>query len=174
MSLHDRLVATIRNIPDFPKPGILFRDITPVLADAELLRHVIKQFAEVCRPHGVTKLVGIDARGFLFGAAVAAELGVGFIPVRKAGKLPAEVVSVSYALEYGEATVEMHRDALRPGERVAVIDDLLATGGTAEAACKLVEKVGGQVCQVAFLIELSSLGGRAKLAPRQVSAQLVY
>lgn len=174
MNIKDRLVSAIRDVPDFPKPGILFRDITPALADAELLRSVVGQFAEVSRPHSVSKVVGIDARGFLFGAAVACELGVGFIPVRKSGKLPAETVSQSYALEYGEATVEMHKDAVVPGEKVVVIDDLLATGGTAEAACKLVEQLGGQVCLTAFLIELSALGGRDRLAPRLVTAQLVY
>lgn len=174
MHMDERLKATVRAIPDFPKPGILFRDITPVLADADLLRYVVARFSAECEQHHVRKIVGIDARGFLFGVAVACKLGIGFVPVRKAGKLPADAIAYSYALEYGEATVEMHRDAIEPGERVAVIDDLLATGGTAEAACKLVEELGGKVAVAAFLIELEALGGRSRLAPRSVTAQLVY
>ncbi len=174
MTLNDRLLATVRDIPDFPKPGILFRDITPVLSDAELLRYVVELFCEKCRASGATKIIGIDARGFLFGAAVAVELGIGFVPVRKAGKLPAATVSASYDLEYGSATVEMHNDAVSTGERVAVVDDLLATGGTAEAACKLVEQVGGEVAVNVFMIELADLGGRQRLAPRPTESLLSY
>lgn len=174
MNLDERLVSAVRGVPDFPKPGILFRDITPVLADAELLAHVIGLFERRCREAGVDKIVGIDARGFLFGAAVACRMGLGFVPVRKAGKLPFDTISQSYELEYGEAVVEMHADAIEAGERVAVVDDLLATGGTAGAACSLVEKLGGQVAVCVFLIELEALGGRGRLAPRRIESLLVY
>ncbi len=174
MTLDEQLAMRVRAVPDFPKPGILFRDITPVLAEPLLLRHTITLFANKCREANVTKLVGIDARGFLFGAAAAIELELGFVPVRKAGKLPAATVSASYDLEYGSATVEMHSDSIVAGERVAVIDDLLATGGTAEAACKLVEQLGGEVAIAIFMIELTDLGGRQRLAPRPVESLLSY
>jgi adenine phosphoribosyltransferase len=158
-----RLRTGIRDVPDFPKPGILFKDITPVLADPELFRLAIDCFIEATRAAGVEKVVGIDARGFLFGAAVAYDLGLGFVPVRKKGKLPYQCQSAAYTLEYGEAVVEMHSDALRPGERVVLIDDLLATGGTAAAAVKLIEQMGAVLVEAQFLIELEFLHGRANL-----------
>jgi adenine phosphoribosyltransferase len=158
-----RLRAAIRDVPDFPKPGIVFKDITPVLSDPLLLKLAVDTFVEATHPLGVTKVVGIDARGFLFGSAVAYELGLGFVPVRKKGKLPYTCETAAYQLEYGEATAEMHVDALHPGERVVLIDDLLATGGTAAASLNLIEKVGAKVAAALFLIELSFLSGRAKL-----------
>ena len=158
-----RLRAGIRDVPDFPKPGILFKDITPVLADAALFHVAIDCFVEATKAAGVEKVVGIDARGFLFGAAVAYSLGIGFVPVRKKGKLPYQCESAAYTLEYGEAVVEMHRDALRPGERVVLIDDLLATGGTAAAAIELIHKMGAVLVEAQFLIELEFLKGRSNL-----------
>jgi adenine phosphoribosyltransferase len=169
-----RLRAGIRDVPDFPKPGILFKDITPVLADAELFRIAVDCFVEATRATGAEKVVGIDARGFLFGAAVAYELGVGFVPVRKKGKLPYQCQSAAYTLEYGEAIVEMHTDALSPGERVVLIDDLLATGGTAAAAIKLIEKMGAVLLEAQFLIELGFLNGRKNLPVSQVRAFLQF
>ena len=163
-----RLRAAVRDIPDFPKPGILFRDITPILGDPDLLRLAIDAFADASRPTGVRKIVGIDARGFLFGTAVAYRIGAGFVPVRKKGKLPHETEAFSYSLEYGEATVEMHKDAIAKGERVILIDDLLATGGTAAAAIALIEKLGGEVVEAQFLIELEELQGRGKLGGHSV------
>ncbi len=168
------LRAAIRDVPDFPKPGILFKDITPILADGALFKLSIDAFVESARPLGIDKVVGIDARGFLFGAAVAYELGVGFVPVRKKGKLPYKCQSAAYTLEYGEAVVEMHIDALRPGERVVLIDDLLATGGTAAAAVKLIGKMGAELVLAQFLIELSFLDGRKKLPTTAVRAFLTY
>lgn len=158
--------ALIRDIPDFPKPGILFKDITPVLADAEALATVIDALAGLARVHGVDCVVGIESRGFILGAPVAVALGVPFVPARKPGKLPAEKRRVEYALEYGVDALEVHADALQPGMRVAVVDDLLATGGTAEAACRLVEAAGAEVAVVLAFIELVALGGIARLAPR--------
>jgi adenine phosphoribosyltransferase len=176
------LYQAVRDVPDFPKPGILFKDIMPLLANADCLRLAIDSFAARCRTLapaggdslGIDKIVGIDARGFLFGAAVAYVLGIGFIPVRKKGKLPGRTETLAYALEYGEAVVEMHTDALRPGDRVVLIDDLLATGGTAAAALRLIEKLGGQPLAALFLIELDFLGGRTKLAPVHTEALLKY
>jgi len=169
-----RLRAGIRDVPDFPKPGILFKDITPVLADAALFRLAIDCFAEATQGLGAEKIVGIDARGFILGAAVAYELGLGFIPVRKKGKLPYQCQSAAYTLEYGEAAVEIHTDALRPGERVVLIDDLLATGGTAAAAVKLIEKTGAVLLEAQFLIELGFLEGRTNLPPMAVRAFLRF
>ena len=168
------LRSAIRDVPDFPKPGILFKDITPILADGQLFRLSIEAFLQSTRPLGIDKVVGIDARGFLFGAAVAYELGVGFVPVRKKGKLPFKCQSAAYTLEYGEAVVEMHIDALRPGERVVLIDDLLATGGTAAAAVKLIDKMGAELVQAQFLIELSFLDGRKNLPATDVQAFLTF
>jgi adenine phosphoribosyltransferase len=170
----DRLRLAIRDVPDFPKPGILFKDITPVLGDPELLRMVIDGFVESARPLGVDKVVGIESRGFIFGTPLAAALGVGFVPVRKRGKLPWKCESVSYALEYGEATIEMHSDAIQPGERVVLIDDLLATGGTAAAAVSLVRRLGGEVLEAQFLIELSFLSGREALVGVPLRSMLVF
>jgi len=170
----DRLRSVIRDVPDFPKPGIMFKDITPVLADAALLREIIEEFAAVTRPLGVSKVVGIESRGFIFGTAVAVALGVGFIPIRKKGKLPWTCEAISYALEYGEATVEIHKDAVAPGERVVIVDDLLATGGTAGAAVELVRRLGGEVAEVQFVIELGFLNGRRPLQNVPVRSLLTY
>ena len=170
----DRLRAAIREVPDFPKPGILFKDITPVLADAALFQAAIACFVAANRGRTLDKIVGIDARGFIFGAAVAHALGVGFVPVRKKGKLPYRCESAAYQLEYGEATVEMHVDALRAGERVVLIDDLLATGGTAAAACQLIRQLGGELVEVQFFIELSFLDGRKNLGGVPARAFVVY
>ena len=170
----DRLRAAIRDVPDFPKPGILFKDITPVLSDPALFRIAIAHLVAACRDLAMDKVVAIDARGFIFGAAVAHELSVGFVPVRKQGKLPYRCESATYRLEYGEATVEMHNDAIAPGERVVLIDDLLATGGTAAAAIELIQRAGGNLVEVMFLIELAFLGGRKALGKAPVLALLTY
>lgn len=170
----DRLRAAIRDVPDFPKKGIVFKDITPVLGDAELLRIVLDAFVEATEPLNVTKVVGIESRGFIFGTPLAAALGVGFVPVRKKGKLPWNCEAVSYALEYGEATIEIHRDAIYPGEKVVVIDDLLATGGTAAAAIQLIKRLGGQVLEAQFLIELGFLKGRSVLPDIPVRSLLIF
>jgi adenine phosphoribosyltransferase len=168
------LRAAVRDVSDFPKPGILFKDITPILADGALFKLSIDAFVESARPLGIDKVVGIDARGFLFGAAVAYELGIGFVPVRKKGKLPFTCRSAAYTLEYGEAVVEMHIDALRPGERVVLIDDLLATGGTAAAAVKLIGNMGAELVLAQFLIELEFLGGRKNLPGTEIKAFLTF
>ena len=170
------LYAAIRDVPDFPKPGIVFKDIMPILADPATLRLSIDLFEEACLalPVKVDKIVGIDARGFLFGAALAYKMGLGFIAVRKSGKLPGKTEAVAYTLEYGESTVEMLSDALHPGESVVLIDDLLATGGTAAAAIKLIEKLGAKTMGALFLVELEFLGGRARLDGVPVTALLKY
>jgi adenine phosphoribosyltransferase len=167
MSLADleQLQCAIRDIADFPKPGIIFKDITPILGDGRLFRSVIDHLADEAQKVNPTKVVGIDARGFLFGAAVAYKLGVGCVPVRKKGKLPYKTIGSSYQLEYGDAEVEMHVDAIPTGERVVLVDDLLATGGTSGAAVNLVQKVGGIVGAALFVIELTFLHGREKLPP---------
>jgi len=170
----DAIRAAIRDIPDFPRKGILFKDITPVLADGKLFKSVIDLFCERTVASGATRVVGIDARGFIFGAAVADRLGLGFIPVRKAGKLPYDTYEESYELEYGSNTVAIHRDALEAGESVVMIDDLLATGGTAAAAAKLIESAGGRVADIQFLIELTFLNGREKLKPYPVYSAVTY
>lgn len=170
----NELAAAIRTIPDFPKPGIQFKDITPVLADARLFSGAIDLLARNFQPGGVDAVVGIDARGFIFAAAAAQKLNAGFVPVRKKGKLPFTTIEQEYALEYGTATVAMHTDALKPGARVLLIDDLLATGGTAAAAVALVQKLGGQIAEVAFLIELQFLHGRAKLPSVPVRSLVTY
>jgi len=172
-SLH-QLRSAVRDVIDFPKPGIVFKDITPVLSDPQIFKSAIDLFVEATRPLAVKKVVGIDARGFLFGAAVAYELGLGFIPVRKKGKLPYRCESAAYQLEYGEAVVEMHTDALQPGERVVMIDDLLATGGTAAAATKLIRKMGGVLLEAQFLIELGFLKGRQNLEGVPIRAFLEF
>ncbi len=153
----------IREVPDFPKPGILFKDITPLLASAEGFAASVTLLAEAVAEWAPDTIVGVEARGFLFGVALATKLGVGFVPVRKPGKLPAETLSVSYQLEYGSDSLEIHSDALRTGARVVIVDDLLATGGTAGAAAQLVRKAGGQVAGFAVVIDLAFLGGSAKL-----------
>ena len=164
----------IRNVPDFPKTGIQFKDITPLLADARLFSSSIDLLTNGLKPGMVDSVVGIDARGFIFAAAAAFKLQAGFVPVRKKGKLPFQTHEQDYNLEYGTATVAMHVDALKPGARVLLIDDLLATGGTAAAAAALVQKLGGEILQISFLIELSFLGGRQKLKPYPVRSLVVY
>ena len=170
----DHLKALIRDVPDFPVEGILFRDVTPLLRDAAALREVVHRFAQHFRRSNVDVVAGIESRGFIFGAPLAVELGVGFVPIRKLGKLPAEKVRREYALEYGTNVLEMHVDAVRPGERVLLIDDLLATGGTARASAELIEHVGGEVASIAFVIELEFLGGRRELAGRDVFSLVRY
>jgi len=155
--------SLIRTIPDYPKPGILFRDITTLLLDAEGAREAVRALADPFRDQQIEKVAGVEARGFIFGLAVAIELGVGFVPVRKPGKLPFEVVGEDYALEYGNDRVEIHLDAASHGERVLLVDDLIATGGTAEAAGNVIRKLGGEVVACAFVIELPALGGRKRL-----------
>jgi len=157
------LKSFIRDVPDFPKPGILFKDITPLLADPAALKAVCDRLAEPFAGKRVTKVVGIESRGFIFGAPVAERLGAGLVPIRKPGKLPAETVSQSYELEYGTDTIEIHADAIAPGEKVLLIDDLLATGGTMAAGADLVTKLGGEIVGIAFVIELCFLHGREKL-----------
>ncbi len=155
--------AAIRDIPDFPKPGIVFKDITPVLLNPALFRWCVDAFAERCRQAEATKIAAIDARGFLFGGAVCDRLGIGLVPVRKKGKLPYKTFEASYDLEYGSNTIAVHQDAFGRGERVVVLDDLLATGGTAAAAARLVEQAGGRVVELIFLVELAFLHGRERL-----------
>ena len=170
----EQLRAAVRNVPDFPKKGIVFKDITPVLNDPVLFRASIDLFLERCRGRKVDKIVGIDARGFLFGSTVAYELGVGFIPIRKRGKLPYMTEAAKYSLEYGVAEMEMHTDAMTAGERVVLVDDLLATGGTSAAAALLIRKSGGDLLEAQFLIELESLHGRKQLEPTPVTSFLKY
>jgi adenine phosphoribosyltransferase len=167
------LRAYIRNIPDFPKQGIVFRDITPLMADAAALDEAVRQLAEVSRPLEPDVVVAAEARGFLLGAALARELGAGFVLARKPGKLPWETERAEYLLEYGSDALEVHTDALAGGSRVLVHDDLLATGGTAKALCELVEQLGGSVVGCAFLIELAFLNGRARLDSYDVHALMV-
>lgn len=164
----------IRSIPDFPKAGILFKDITPLLADARLFAGTIDLLTAKHPAGTVDAVVGIDARGFIFAAAAALKLHAGFVPVRKKGKLPYQTHEQDYVLEYGTATVAMHVDALKPGSRVLLIDDLLATGGTAAAAAALVQKLGGKILEIAFLIELSALNGRQKLKQFPIRSLVVY
>jgi adenine phosphoribosyltransferase len=170
----EHLKSLIRAVPDFPVAGILFRDVTPLLGDAAGLREVVAHFAERYRESGIDAVAGIESRGFIFGAPLAIELGVGFVPIRKIGKLPAEKIHREYALEYGTATLEVHVDAVQPGQRVLLIDDLLATGGTAGASAALLEALGAEVISVAFLIELTFLDGRAALHAHDVYSILQY
>ena len=169
-----RARAAIRDVPDFPQPGILFKDITPVLADPALFRDVIDYFAETYSSAEVDVVVGIESRGFIFGAPLALELGAAFVPIRKPGKLPYEKVRIDYALEYGNDSLEAHRDAVAHGQRVLVVDDVLATGGTASAATRLVKQLGGEVVGVCFLVELGFLNGRQKLDSVEVHSLLTY
>ena len=159
MPLKDKIKSLIRDVPDFPKPGVLFKDITPLLEDPSVVKEIVTEFASHYHDLNVNAVAGIEARGFLFGFLLAQELGVPFIPVRKSGKLPYKKVSQSYDLEYGSASIEMHEDALEPGWRVVVHDDLLATGGTANAAGKLIESLGGEVAGFCFIVDLSFLNG---------------
>lgn len=168
------LASTIRSVPDFPIEGILFYDITTLLKDPSALKESIDQLVERYRDAGVDVVVGIESRGFIFGTPLAYQLGVGFVPVRKPGKLPAETAAENYELEYGTNTIEIHVDAIEKGQKVLIVDDLLATGGTAQATCRLVEKLGGEVVAVAFLIELDFLRGREKLQGYNVFSLLHY
>jgi len=171
---HFDLKSYIREIPDFPQPGILFRDITPLLLDPDAYRYAVDELARRIEPHAPHAIVGIESRGFLIGAPVAYKLGLPFVPVRKAGKLPAERMSVEFALEYGEGQLDVHADALAPGQRVVIVDDLLATGGTAAAARKLVELLGATVAAAAFVVELAALDGRRRLAGCEVTSLVFY
>ena len=166
--------ALVRDVPDFPKPGILFKDITPVLESPKALREVVQRMAEDARAKGADVIVGIESRGFLFGVPVALELDLPFALARKLGKLPAEKIREEYDLEYGTNTIEMHADAIRPGQRAYLVDDLLATGGTAAAASRLVKRLGGEVVGYGFLIELGFLDGREALTDAPVDALMVY
>ena len=168
------LKKVVRSFPDFPKKGILFRDITPLLKDPLVLDYVIKQIAEQSVIAGVDLVAGIESRGFLFGSCLAFKLGKGFIIVRKAGKLPGETVKTSYTIEYGTASIELQADAITKGQKVLIVDDLLATGGTAAAAAELVEQLGGIVSGLAFVIELAGLNGRAKLDNYSVHSLVKY
>jgi len=168
------LEAGIRDVHDFPKEGILFKDITPILGDAELFKGSLELLAETARGEKIDKVVGLDARGFIFGAGVAQLLGAGFVPIRKKGKLPWETKERAYSLEYGEAVVEIHTDAVKAGEKVLLVDDLLATGGTAAAAIDLLNELDADLVAVSFLIELCDLGGRGKLQAPRIESLLKY
>ena len=170
----EKLRAGVREVPDFPKKGIIFKDITPILKDGALFRAAIDLFLDQCRGRTIDKVVGIDARGFVFGSAVAYELEIGFVPLRKKGRLPYKTESAKYSLEYGEAEMELHIDAITRGEQIVLIDDLLATGGTSASATALIRKVGGELVAAIFLIELEFLNGREKLVPTPVTSFLKY
>jgi adenine phosphoribosyltransferase len=170
----DAIRARIRDVPDFPRKGIVFKDITPVLADAKLFREVIDALVKRWKGERIDKVIGIESRGFIFAAPLAYALGAGFTMVRKPGKLPWEVIREAYALEYGEATLELHIDAVGPGERVLVVDDVLATGGTAEAVGRLVARQGAELVSYSFLVELGFLNGAKRLGPNKVHALLSY
>ncbi|MDI6027175.1 adenine phosphoribosyltransferase [Corticibacterium sp. UT-5YL-CI-8] len=161
--LEQTLLASIRTIPDYPKPGILFRDITTLLGDARAFRRAVDELVHPFAGTKIDKIAGIEARGFILGGAIAHQLSAGFVPIRKKGKLPHETVRVAYSLEYGVDEMEMHKDALEPGERVLLVDDLIATGGTAEGAVKLLKQMGADIAAACFVIDLPDLGGRAKL-----------
>ncbi len=170
----DDLRGKIREVPDFPKPGILFYDITTLLKNGDDFREVIDRMAEQVAGKKVDVVVGMESRGFIFSAPLAYKIGAGLVPVRKLGKLPAETIEVEYALEYGSATLEIHRDAIQPGQRVLIVDDLLATGGTVRAAASLVERLGAVVAGIAVLAELSALDGRDLLAGYDLTSLIVY
>ncbi len=164
----------VRSIPDFPEPGVIFRDVTSVLQDAEGLKLAIDSMQAALDGVEVDVIVGLESRGFIFGMPIAYNLNKPFIPVRKKGKLPCETVSMSYELEYGTAEIEIHKDAIKPGQKVVIIDDLIATGGTVEAAAKLIEQLGGEVVKVVFLMELAGLNGRKKLEGYDVTSVICY
>jgi adenine phosphoribosyltransferase len=168
----NRLTSNIRDVKDFPKPGIIFKDLTPVLQQPALFRDLIAHLAAPWKTDGITKIAAVESRGFIFGAPLALELNAGLCLVRKAGKLPHDSHRASYKLEYGEATVELHKDAVKPGDKVLIVDDLLATGGTAQAATKLVTICGGQVAGYSFVIELAFLKGAVNLAPTRIESLL--
>jgi adenine phosphoribosyltransferase len=168
------LKALIRDIPDFPRAGILFRDITPLLADPEALSEAIERLAGPFVGQGIDIVAAVEARGFIFGSAVAKALNAGFVPIRKSGKLPCRTESICYGLEYGQDKVEMHVDAIKPGMKVLMVDDLLATGGTMAAACELVERLGGKIAGLTFLVELSVIKGRQQLGDYPVNSVIIY
>lgn len=170
----EQLKARIRDIPDFPKEGIIFKDITPLLGDAASFKQVVALMAGRYADVKIDQVVGIEARGFILGAALAYELGTGFVPIRKPGKLPYKILRETYDLEYGTDSMEIHEDALEPGWRVLLVDDLLATGGTMRAAANLVEKLGAEIHEIAFMVELSFLGGREKLKGQQVFSLMTF
>ncbi|WP_329397181.1 adenine phosphoribosyltransferase [Streptomyces melanogenes] len=172
VSTQELLLSRIRDVPDYPKPGVLFKDITPLLADPLAFTALTDALAELCVRHGATKIVGLEARGFILAAPVAVRAGIGFIPVRKAGKLPGATLSQAYELEYGTAEIEVHAEDLAAGDRVMVIDDVLATGGTAEASLELIRRAGAEVAGVAVLMELGFLAGRDRLEPALRGAPL--
>jgi adenine phosphoribosyltransferase len=168
-----KIEELIRDVPDFPKPGIVFKDITPLIGDPEGLSEVLSLLAEPFVGKGITAVAGMESRGFIFGVSVAERLGVGFVPVRKPGKLPCATREISYELEYGTDTVQIHADAVNPGQKVLLVDDLIATGGTIEATARLVEEMGGEVAGMAFLIELAFLKPRERLSGRRVESLIV-
>jgi adenine phosphoribosyltransferase len=170
--LRGLLLSRIRDVPDYPQPGVMFKDITPLLADPDAFGALVDALAELCVRHGADKVVGLEARGFILAAPAAAKAGLGFVPIRKAGKLPGPTLGQSYALEYGTAEMEVCSDAFTPGDRVLVIDDVLATGGTAEAALELIRRAGGEVVGLAVLLELAFLKGRDRLAGALAGAPL--
>ena len=169
-----KLEEYVRSIPDFPEPGIIFRDVTSILQDADGLRLAIDSMQECLKGVDVDVIMGAESRGFIFGMPIAYNLHKPFVPIRKAGKLPCETISQSYELEYGEATIEIHKDSIRPGQKVVIIDDLIATGGTVQAATKLVEQLGGEVVKIVFLMELAGLNGREKLNGYDVASVICY
>ncbi|MGN0350077.1 MAG: adenine phosphoribosyltransferase [Roseburia sp.] len=164
----------VRTIPDFPEPGIMFRDVTSVIQDPDGLKLAIDSMIQLLDDVDFDVIVGAESRGFIFGAPIAYALGKAFVPIRKKGKLPCETISADYELEYGSATIEMHKDAILPGQKVVVVDDLIATGGTIEAGCKLIEQLGGEVVKILFLMELAGLKGREKLAKYDVASVITY
>ena len=168
------LKSYIRDVPDFPKPGIIFKDITPLLKNPQALSETIRLLSKSAEGMDITAVAGIESRGFIFGAGVSLELGVGFVPIRKPGKLPAETISESYSLEYGTDTIEMHKDAVGSGDRVLLVDDLLATGGTVQAAAKLIEKTGAEIAKIAFVIELGFLHGRDKIPGYNITSLMTF
>jgi len=174
MTTVNKLRKAIRDVPDFPKPGIVFKDITPILRDPKLFKSAIDLLAKRHRGKGIRRVAVIDARGFIFGSALAYKIGAGVVPIRKKGKLPYTTIEESYDLEYGSNTVALHVDAFDPGEPVVIVDDLLATGGTAAAAARLVERAGGKVVEIDFIIELGFLNGRTKLAGYPVFAAIAF
>ena len=169
-----KLEEYVRSIPDFPEPGIIFRDVTSILQDADGLRLAIDSMQECLKGVDVDVIMGAESRGFIFGMPIAYNLHKPFVPIRKAGKLPCETISQSYELEYGEATIEIHKDSIRPGQKVVIIDDLIATGGTVQAATKLVKQLGGEVVKIVFLMELAGLNGREKLKGYDVASVICY
>ncbi len=170
----DDLRARIREVPDFPKPGILFYDITTLLKEPDAFREVIDQMADQVRDEQIDLVVGMESRGFIFSAPLAYKLDAGFVPVRKLGKLPAETIEVEYSLEYGTATLEIHKDAIAPGQRVLIVDDLLATGGTVMGTIELVRRLGGEIASLSFMVELTSLHGREQLGEFKIHTLLTY